>query len=534
MSAFTSPVVNRRALLRGGGLLAAAIAMPSFLAACSGDGAADTAAAAGTGSPPANRKKVLTIAVNADPASVDPMINNNPPECRYIWLTNERLLKYGENQEIQPSLAMALPAISEDGMTVTVTLRDSVVFINGKVLDSADVKFTFDTMMAEATGSPWRSSLADVASVAAPDPQTVVITMKKLSTYINDSLAAVPILPSNVPYDNQVYAQAPIGTGPFVLDKWTRGQQLQFSANPTYWGDKPVTEKLVFTIVPDKSAQLASLVSGEVDIIPEVRADVVETVESRGLTVYAADNVNGFVSVSMNWREGRRTRDLNLRSAIAWAVDRGRVVDQVFKGYGTPESTLPALGSAYYDPTLGSFFGSTPDLSKAQDFVSKAAVPVDQPFKVLVSSAATGALGALTIVQENLGAIGIELAIDQLDPAAFLTTYRAGDWDLMVGEGISLVPPTQGYLTYAKGSALNAAMIDDPTMNALALDVVAYNRSDPRAQEAVTAVQKAATEIVPLAMLCTYKTLHAMGKTVGGFAMYKAADYTGLAKAWSV
>jgi peptide/nickel transport system substrate-binding protein len=526
-------LLNRRQLLTAGGAGVLALA----LAACGSTSAKPstsptTGATTGgeTGVSTSKLATTLTVAIAGDPNSIDPIAYNSPPNVEVYWLVNEQLLQYGPGQAFQPLLASAMPTVSADGLTFTVKLLSGVTFTNGKAFDSSDVKYTYEQIIAPANASAWQTFLAQIKSIETPDPQTVVFQLSSIDTYFLDSLASIPIIPSNIPYTKTAYASTLVGTGPYKLDSWDHNQQLTFSANPTFrTKGVPATPKLIYKIIPTESAQLASLAEGSIDIVPGLSAQGASTLKSRGLKVYQEQGGYGVIWLWPSFVPGSVTANLNLRLAMAWAIDRAQIVQQVFYGYGAPLSTLPGTGSTFYNPKLGQFFGSSPNLALARSYLAKAGGPPKAPINVTVDSTEATTLAAVTIVQANLKQIGIDLAIQAVDPATADNIRSSHKFEIYAQSSAILIPASQGYLLYAKGSAFNFNLMDDAELNSLALNVEAYNRSDPRAAAAVTAVQQRVTEVVPLIALCTFDNLFGMRPGVQNFEVYNVADYIELA-----
>jgi peptide/nickel transport system substrate-binding protein len=476
-------------------------------------------------------KSTITLAISGDPSSIDPIASNNAENVEVYWLVNEQLYQYGPKQVIEPMLATKLPTVSTDGLTFTIPLPTGVTFSNGKTFDSSDVKYTYEQVSLAANASPWASFLAQVSSITTPNPQTVVFTLTSVDTYFLDTLASIPIIPSNVPYTKTTYANTLIGTGPYKLDAWDHNEQLTFSAFSGYrTKGMPVTPNIVYKIIPTEAASLASLAAGTIDLLPNVSAQAASTLKSRGLGVYQAPGLNGVMWLWPNFTPGRPTANVNLRLAMAWAIDRERIVKQVFYGFGAPSSTIPGAGSAFYSAKWGEYFGSSPNVKKAKAYLAKAGGAPKTPISITVDSSDPLLASALTIIQENFQAIGLDVSIESVDPATASTKRTNHDFDIYAQDSVILIPASQGYLLYAKGSSFNYNNMNDPVLNALALNVEKYTRSDPRAAAAVVAVQKRVTEVVPLVGLCTYSSLFGTGKGVRNFAEWNAADYWDLAK----
>jgi len=231
--------------------------------------------------------------------------------------------------------------LSEDGKVWTVTLRDDVKFSDGTPLTAEDVVFTFQTIVTNGSVV----DLQVLEKVEATDTYTVVFTLKDpQSTFVN-VLTATGIVPKHV-YGAE-YAEKPIGSGPYRLVQWDKGQQLIVEANPKYYGDKPFFQKVVFLFL-NEDAAFAAARAGDVDVaaipaafskqeIPGMRLEAIKTVDNRGI-------VFPFVKSGTKTDDGLLigndvTADISIRKAINIAIDRQALIDGVLEGYGSPAYT---------------------------------------------------------------------------------------------------------------------------------------------------------------------------------------------------
>lgn len=291
-----------------------------------------------SGTNESSHKDELLLAVGSEPeAGFDPTTGWG----RYgSPLFQSTLLKRDDQLKIVNDLAAEYEASSETSWTVK--LRRDVKFSDGKPLTAADVKFTFDT--AAANGSV--IDLTNLKSVETLDDYTVKFTLKEPQSTFLTLLVTTGIVPKHA-YGKD-YASNPIGSGPYKLVQWDKGQQAIVEANTEYYGSKPYFKKLTFLFLTEDAA-FAAAKAGKVDIsyIPSafskqqvkgMRLETARSVDNRGI-------VFPYVKSGGKTKDGFAvgndvTADIAIRKAINEAVDRKALVDGVLEGHGTPAYTI--------------------------------------------------------------------------------------------------------------------------------------------------------------------------------------------------
>ncbi|WP_248930881.1 ABC transporter substrate-binding protein [Paenibacillus hamazuiensis] len=280
-------------------------------------------------------KNELVLAVGSEPeAGFDPTTGWG----RYgAPLFQSTLLKRDHDLKIVNDLATGYE-VSNDRTVWTVKLRKDAKFSDGKPVTSADVEFTFNT--AAKNGSV--IDLTNMKSAEAVDENTITFALKEPQSTFLSILTTLGIVPKHA-YGKD-YAQKPVGSGPFKLIQWDRGQQVIVEANPEYYGKKPYFKKLTLLFLSEDAA-FAAAKAGKVDIsyIPTafskqavngMRLESLKTVDNRGI-------VFPYISSGQKTKEGYPigndvTSDIFVRKAINAAVDRKALVKGVLDGYGTP------------------------------------------------------------------------------------------------------------------------------------------------------------------------------------------------------
>lgn len=293
-------------------------------------------------------KDELIIAIGGEPeAGFDPTTGWG----RYgSPLFQSTLLKRDHNLKIINDLATSYE-ISKNGMVWTVNLQKNVKFSDGNPVTSEDVKYTFET--AAKSGSA--IDLSNLKSVEAIGEHSVKFTLKEPQSTFMQMLVATGIVPKHA--HGTDYAQKPIGSGPFKLVQWDKGQQVIVEPNPEYYGPKSQFKKITFLFL-NEDAAFAAAKAGKVDVtaIPSaftkqpvtgLHIEAVQSVDNRGIMF-------PFVKSGSKTKEGYPigndvTAEVSIRKAINIALNRKALIDGVLDGYGTPAYTLND-GLPWYNP----------------------------------------------------------------------------------------------------------------------------------------------------------------------------------------
>ena len=254
-----------------------------------------------------------------------------------FWLKG--LWSFDDENNPVPELAAEIPSaenggLSEDGLTVTVKLREGVTWSDGTPVTADDFVFTYDMIMADGNVVQSRYPYEDyVSSVEAPDPQTVVINFSEpFAPWLTNLFPNVlpkhvlqPVFDADGTIDNAEWNRAPtVGVGPFVFNTWESGSHIIFTANPL-WVNPPKLEQVVVRIVPDDAAQDAAILAGDSDIGVFLSSDKIETLEADGtvdvVAVGSGYNEGWFLNVNPETARPFML-DANVRRALALATDR--------------------------------------------------------------------------------------------------------------------------------------------------------------------------------------------------------------------
>jgi peptide/nickel transport system substrate-binding protein len=431
-----------------------------------------------------------------------------------------------DGKSLKPYLATKY-TISKDQLTYTIDLRKGVKFTNGQPLTAADVKFSIDQDTASGAAG-WGFINAAIDTVTAVDPSTVKIQLKYAwAPLIADlSLFSNGIIPNN--YGGKTAAefyQAPIGTGPFVWDSWTKGQSVKLTKNPNYWQKgMPYLNSVTWTVVPDANTRQLQLQGGQISI------DDTPSWSSLA-SLKAAPGVNAitFPSTQMDYIAFNQKRapfdDVHIRTAISYAIDRNAMVKAVLFGNGTPAYSLLAPGTPFAIKDSGA---ATYDVAKAKAELAKSTKPNGFTTTLLIRSGDPNQASIAQIMQSELKAIGITMNIQQLDPTANKQARLASNFDMAWSSWTMDIPDPDEFTSWAVdptgGSHSAFTSYNNPAV--IALNKQAAAETDPAKRADLYAqLQKQVSKDAFLAYLFYSPYVYATTTAVHGFHVTPLGNY---------
>ena len=404
------------------------------------------------------KKDSVVMGMTLEPPGLDPT-NAAAAAIAEVTLYNvyETLTKINEDGSVSPLLAESWQA-SPDLKTYTFKLRKGIKFHNGEPFDSAAVKFSFDRAAAPTSTNKDKSLYQAFASVTAPDPETVVVALKysepNLPFLLGQATGSI-VEPKSAPTD----ATQPVGTGPYTLGSWAKGSSITLVKWPDYLNAAAIKlAKVTIRFIGDPAAQVAALLSGDVDAFPRVAA-------ARSLAQFKADpRFNVLIGgsrtktiVGINERK-KPLDDVRVRRAILAAIDRKAMIGGAVDGFGTPIGSFYTPGSLGYVDTTGI---NPYDPELARKLLAEAGVKTPLELSLRLPPPSYARQGG-EILAAQLAKVGIIAKIENVEWAQWLSQVFTGphNYDLTIVahvEPFDLVKLTEPdyYLGY-KSEAFNA------------------------------------------------------------------------------
>jgi peptide/nickel transport system substrate-binding protein len=510
--------------------------------------------AAGSASPSTSsssqRASTLIIGITQDPDSLNPFVGILASSYEIYQLAYDTLTGYSA-KDFSPTPGLAKSwHHSADGLTWTYTIRSGVKWSDGVPLTAHDVAYTFNRVMHGSTEKTnYGNYVANIKSVTAPNNTTVVMQVDKPSPSMLHLL--VPILPEHIwkhvsegqtaTYKNT----AMVGSGPFVMEDRQVGQFVRMRANPHYWGGTPHIDQVVFQVFNDQDAMVQALRKGEIDFADDLQGSLFKSLAGTSDIKQVPAIYSGFDEIGMNTGAATVTgrpigdgnpvlKDVRVRQAINYAINRQVLVQRVLDGYGSAGSSIipPIYAALHYQPPSGGAYGYDP--AKANQILDAAGYRKDAngirtapgsskeiDLRLFGRSDSQTSRQTVQFVQSWLQAIGFKVTTKIVSEDQLTEIIGDGDYDLFEWGWVVEPDPdyqlstmTCGQRSTAKksGASFVAGLSDsffcDPAYDAL------YNRQkteiDP-AQRAATvkAAEKLVYDKAPYAVTFYYDDLEA-------------------------
>jgi peptide/nickel transport system substrate-binding protein len=395
-----------------------------------------------------------------EPPNLAPYISTSGPIGQVTAKIFDGLLEYDFDLKPVPSLAESVD-VTPDGKTITFKLRQGVTFHDGKPFTSADVQFTFMEVLKKVHPRGI-ATFRELTEVETPDAHTAIFKLAKAAPYMLMAFSGYesPVLPKHVYGEGDIkthaFANKPIGAGPFKFVEWRRGEFVRLDKHAGYWRKgMPYLDRIVVRFISDSSTRTAALEKGEAHVagfgaIPYNDVKKLSTLPTVEVTTKGYEMISPIVELTLNTKQAPLD-NVKVRQAIAYAVDRKFVIDNVWFGYGKP-----AVGvmSSNFAPsgmfTAGTDYTVADRIAKANALLDEAGLPKKADgfrFEMVHDITPYGEEWQRfgEAVQQQLAQVGIKVTLRYEDVAKWLKrVYTDYDFSMSSNFLYNLADPVLG------------------------------------------------------------------------------------------
>lgn len=464
----------------------------------------------------ATAKDTLVIALMSSPTNLDSRVGNDNASGRVYDLIYSGLIKVTPNMDYAPDLAQKWE--TPDDKTIIFHLNPDAKFQNGQPVKAADVKWTYDSLMAPNFVSSKKSGYAVLDHIEAPDDHTVIFKLKEPNAGIFDNLT-LGILPTGA--DTNVYKTKPIGCGPYKVVEFRPDDRVVLEAFDQWHGGAPKIKHVVIRIIPDATTRVLELRRGTVNF--EVNAIPFDNVRDfDGKPDFKVVKTPGSVYqyIAINLRDpilGKK----DVRHAIAYAIDRQKIVNDIQRGYAKVTDTMLAEGHWARAENLPTY---PYDPAKAKQLLAQAGYPNGFSFTFRTSTDAE-ANSRAQVIQAMLKQVGINMSIQSNEMATFFADIGKGNFQMYSLSRNGVQDPDFYYIIfYSKNlppEGQNRGYYVNPRLDQLLLQGRStFDRA--KRKPIYEEVQRIAADDLPYISLYLQTNVAVMRSNVDGYVQYPA------------
>ncbi|HEV2718938.1 MAG TPA: ABC transporter substrate-binding protein [Thermoanaerobaculia bacterium] len=461
-------------------------------------------------------KNHLVIAATSSPTNLDSRVGNDNVSGRIFDLVYSGLVRVTPNMDYAPDVAEKWE--TPDDKTIIFHLNPKAKFHNGQPVKAADVKWTYDSLMAPAFVTSKKSGYASVDHIETPDDHTVIFRLKEPSAGIFDNLT-LGILPTGA--DTDVYKTHPIGCGPYKVVDYRADDRVELEAFDDWHLGAPHIKKVTVRFIPDATTRVLELKRGSVNF--EVNAIRFENVgEFLNKPEFKVVKTSGSVYqyIAFNVHDPILAKK-DVRHAIAYAIDRERIIRDIQRGYAEPTETMLAKGHWARVENLPSY---PYDPAKAKQLLAQAGYPNGFSFVFRTTTDAEANTRAQAI-QEMLKQAGIDMKIQSNETSTFFADIGKGNFQMYSLSRNGIQDPDFYYiLFYSKNTppeGQNRGYYANPHLD----DLMLKGRStfDRAKRKPVYAeVQQIVADDLPYISLYLQNNVAVMRSNIDGYVQYPA------------
>lgn len=490
-------------------LVLAAIMLLSVMSGCSGKNSSD-----------GEKKDDLIVAISSEPKSLDAHGSCDSSSSQVHTLIYDTLLRQEDGGAVTPGLADSWEWV--DDLTLDLHIREGVKFHNGQALNANDVVYSLRRAQ-DSEFTNWIVATMDADNTTALDDRNVEIKLTEPTGAMLAQLCYLFVVDEETIEGGADMEEQPNGTGPFIFDKWTQGDRLDFKSNKEYWGTVPAFSTLTLRLITEPSSRGMEIESGGVDIALNIAANDIENLEANKDVnlIKTPSYSNVFIGFNCS---AEPFNNKTLRQAVSYALDRQAIVDVVYRGSGS-------LANGPIAPTIWGYnedlVGYPHDVEKAKQLMAEAGYPDGLEITITVSDSQER-VDIAEMVQNQLKEIGITVKVESLENATYLDRIidastqmyilgwitNTGDADYGMYEPFHTGQPTWS----------NTACYSNPAVDEQ-LEIGKRSTDSEVRMEAYRIAQELIVDDAPWVFLCNKQEVAACRSNVQGFTVPPSARF---------
>ena len=466
----------------------------------------------------------LVIGLKSSPTNLDPRVGQDNASGRIFDLCCRGLVRVTPEMDYAPDVATGWE--TPDDRTVIFKLNPNAKFQDGRPVTAQDVKWTYDTLMAENFVSTKKSGYSSVDRIETPDPQTVVFHLKEPNGGLFDNLT-LGIMPQGS--DANTAKTAPISVGPYRVVSFKTDESVELEASEHWHHGVPKIRNLTVRVIPDATTLVLEMRRGTVNLeINQIPFENVPEFESSAKHQVIKKPGSVWQYLAFNLKDPNLAK-VEVRRAIAHAIDRERIIRDLLRGHGVVADTM--FGQGHWARAEG--LPSYPyDPNRSKQLLDQAGLrdpdgdgPQPRFSLVFKTSTDTEANLRAQMIQQMLQQVGIKVEIQTSEFGTFFEDVAKGNFQMFSLSRNGIADPDFYYVIfYSKNippEGQNRGYYANPKVEALITQGRATFDRNKR-KEIYAQIQRIVQEDLPYISLYHQINVAIMDKNISGYVMYPA------------
>ena len=371
--------------------------------------------------------KTIIMARDSEPLSLNP-IGDGSADNGSIFMIVQIFDTLVETQDAplpQPAIAESWE-VSDDSLTWTFKLREGVMWSNGEPLTCEDVKYSIDGFGDPEVNTFYSGFGSAIESTECVDESTFVVQLNRVEGAFLDYLSTMPasIRPKAIYEElgSDAFSESPVGSGPFMVREWVRGEKLVLDKNPYYWKEgQPYVDTFIIEYVPDENTRMLKIESGEAQIATEVPYAQLERIQALDGVNVQVEDVMAWDAVWFNVTQPPLD-DVNLVRALNYATPKEAMLDALMNGAGEIANHVIAKVK-YWDESVEPY---PYDMEKAKEYMAQSSVPDGFDLNCLIVAGDQVERQQAEILQQEWAELGVNMSIEAVDVSTIWERWTGG------------------------------------------------------------------------------------------------------------
>jgi peptide/nickel transport system substrate-binding protein len=472
----------------------------------------------------------VNFLIETMPTNLDPRIGTDAVSQRLDSLLFSSLVEL-DAQRI-PRGDLATKWETPDPVTYVFHLRSGVKFHDGRTLTSADVKYTFDSILARTVTSPKRGSLALIQSIDAPDLTTVIFHLREPYAGFLWEIArpAIGIVPAGSGTD---FASQLIGTGPFRFVSAAQDDNVVIARNDAYFGGAPKISGVQFRVVPEAIVRALELRKGSADAeVNSLTPDMIPVLRQQSAIDVSDTPGTNYQYIAFNLDDATLAKR-EVRQALAYATNREEIIRYLYRGQARPaDGPLPSSSWAY-EPAIRKYEYDPQQAERLLDAAGYPRQPAAGGMRVKLTLKTTTEESSrllASVLQEQWRKVGVDLEVRPLEFATLFSDMARGSFEIFTLRWIGANNDPDTFFDYVFDSrkippaGANRGHYRNPEIDSL-LDEARVESNQEKRRELFSRVEKIVAEDLPYVSLWFMDNISVHRKRISGVALSPTGDY---------